>query len=77
MNNGHILPNKDFLTTRTPFDPQMELAELAAFIRFNRTSGTVTIHCHQGGIRAITLTEETEAKTERSRQRMREILGVG
>ena len=73
--NGFYRPNRDFLVTETPIDIDVDLSKLMAYLRFQRTTGTLTFHFNQGGIREILLYERTRATMEQ-RRKMREILGM-
>ena len=76
MTNGFLRPNRDFLLTETPVDPKADVSALLAYIRFNRQTGDLVFHIIEGGIRDITFEEKTQAKSERSRRKMRELLGM-
>ena len=73
--NGFFKANKDFLVTETPVDPRVDVAQLLAYLRQERTTGDVVLHLIEGGIRDITMSEKTKASMEQ-RKRIREILGM-
>lgn len=75
MTEDDLTRNADFLLTESAIDQKIPIETVIAHLRKRRTSGTLSVDLHDGGIRAVRLAERTRMP-ESCRDSVRKILGM-
>ncbi len=70
-----VRSNKDVLVTETTIDTKMPPDTLLSYLKGRSTTGSVTFHLIQGGIRQIVVVEKTKVP-EPKRDNIRDSLGI-
>lgn len=70
-----VTKNCDFLVTRSNVDRKISVQSLLNLLRLRKTSGVIQIALHKGGVRGITLVEETPASAPQSGE-IRKVMGM-